>query len=274
MGNFIKEDIEAVWGFVEDAIHLGRNRSLAEDVRVLVSVVVQKQKAAELPVATLSESLENTKKLLQRAVEPPAEAVKPLTFHVEWGRETEVEGPAQPDCTAVSAAEADAEPAPSTTVSNAGAEQADGVDSRIAQAELIVLEKTIVEEARSSLREEAIEREKGRNAAMVTAAIELCDWLDRVRENEGIAPERVGAVTKQKSGALLAALGVERIEEGGTFDQQYQQVVDSVATDSAEKNMQVCETVQCGYRSKVRIIRPQLVMVYLFKAGKSAAGQN
>jgi molecular chaperone GrpE (heat shock protein) len=100
---------------------------------------------------------------------------------------------------------------------------------------------------------------------VATSVIELCDWLDRVRD-EQIPPARGIEIAARKADTVLATLDLSRIDRRGAFAARDQQIVDSVATDSAEEDMRVCQTVQCGYRAKDRVIRPQRVMVYRFSA--------
>jgi hypothetical protein len=248
VANFIMEDAESVRGFVEDTLDLGRNRRLAEDVRVLISVVVRQQSATRDRAATLSASLEKTKQLLRQALEPPAQAVKAKTFHIEWGQPLSPEGKrATPKLSERDSLQPDAGEIASPTV------------------------QPHTESTKSPDPDKAVSPGRLPNRELIDVAIDLCDWLDRVREDERIAPGRAAGITNQKAGSLLAALGVERVEQEGVFDGRYQQIVDCVATDSATKNMHVCQTVRCGYRATNQIIRPQLVMVYRLEPDQPAA---
>jgi hypothetical protein len=99
----------------------------------------------------------------------------------------------------------------------------------------------------------------------ITAVIDLCDWLQRSRGDDRIRPERVIEVAEEKAGKLLAALRIERIDRKGLFNEIDQQIADFIATESVAANMQIAETLQCGYRIGDAIIRPQKVLVFRYR---------
>lgn len=101
-------------------------------------------------------------------------------------------------------------------------------------------------------------------SAADAAAIELCDWLDRAREDQRIPPARAMEIATQKTLALLVSLGIEKIARTGRVDEADQQITDFVSCDSADLDMHVSQTVQCGYRKGGQIVRPQTVIAFRY----------
>jgi hypothetical protein len=204
MTDSLRDDLQWLWGVVEDTLSVGRNRKLAEEVRVLAELAHDPRAIVDFPARSrrFADSLEGARRRLS---ESATDAVARRVMEIEWGTKP-----------------------------------AAGIREEPADA------KPTTPEATHSV-------------------IDLCDWLERVRV-DSIPSDRGIEIAARKADAVLAAMKIARIDRAGLFDSRDQQIVESVATDSAEDDMHVCQTVQCGYRSDQGTVRPQRVMVYRFPA--------
>jgi hypothetical protein len=242
MTNSITDDLAWMWTFVEDTVSLSRNRRLAEEVKLLSARISNRQRRGIVPdrSSALSQTLGCARQSLLMVLDC-AEA--PTEFHIEWGND----GSSQSKAGGDSGTENSAPPLEEPQSLDLTAREIGAGDPQTSHAGAVDL-------------------------AAATAAIDLCDWLERAREDERIPSKRAIEVALQKSFTLLGSLSLARIEGMGKFDQNVQQIVDSVAAVDKESDMVVFQTVECGYRAGEKLLRPQKVIVYRFTAPTKAAG--
>lgn len=96
--------------------------------------------------------------------------------------------------------------------------------------------------------------------------IKLRDWL-LLKEAASSDRELLGALYR-KMGQALQKEGVYALEDGGAFDPEQQQIVETRPTADSAQHDQVASTVRPGYRYRGRLLRPQEVILYRFETLK------
>ena len=243
-------DLEWLRGFVEDAVYVGRNRTSAEEVANLAELVRRRSIRSETQQRSvrISASLARARSALMGVLEE-TRTPESAPYHLRWGglpRESNKSNAPAPQSGI---------PLPSTFEYTRGSASS-------ATPEIRETSRTESSQTRSDASSVQLE------PRIVTMLIDLCDWHQRVVDNS-IAPERAIEITRRKTETLIAAIGLERIDRKGPYNELDQEIVDNVATDSDEMDMHISETVQCGYQIGQTIIRPQKVLVYRSRSSRS-----
>jgi hypothetical protein len=102
-------------------------------------------------------------------------------------------------------------------------------------------------------------------SATARELIGLRDWV-LLAAGGGPGPGALDAVYR-RLGEVLRQEGIAVLEEAGPFDPGRQQIVDTRATDDPARHDHVCATVRPGYAHRGGLIRPQEVIVYVFRPG-------
>jgi len=243
-------DLEWLLGFVEDAVHVGRNRTSAEEVANLVELVRGRSVRSETQHRSvrISASLARARSALMEVLEE-TRAPELATCHLRWG------GVAR---------ESDISDAPALQSGIPLPSNFEYTRESTSPATPEIRESSRTESSQSWSDASSPQLEP----RIVTMLIDLCDWYQRVVDNS-IAPERALEIARRKAETLIDAIGLERIDRKGPYNELDQEIVDNVATDSEEMDMHISETVQCGYRMGHTIVRPQKVLVFRAKISGS-----
>lgn len=94
--------------------------------------------------------------------------------------------------------------------------------------------------------------------------IRLRDWVLAANTGDG-AQSKVLEGLYAKLGQILEKEGVTILEKTGTFDEEYQCVMDIRATEDPAQDNLVCDTVRPGYLFDDELVRPQEVVVYAYR---------